>query len=221
MNPDILGMIEDSLAGGFRVLVLTNAMRPMQRLKAALLDLHARFSSGLTLRISLDHYEPAGHEQLRGPRSWQPTIEGLLWLAQSGFDISVAGRTIWGDTEETMRAGYRSLFAKLGLAIDADDPARLVLFPEMEPDAEVPEITEECWGILGKSPDSVMCAQSRMVVKRKGMDRPTVVSCTLLPYDSAFEMGRSLAEAARPVALNHRYCAQFCVLGGASCSAHR
>ena len=65
-----------------------------------------------------------------------------------------------------------------------------------------------------------MCASSRMVIKRKGADRPTVVSCTLLPYDGAFEMGASLAEAAQPVKLNHRYCARFCVLGGASCSSH-
>ena len=31
MNPDILAMLEDSLARGFEVLVLTNAMRPMRR----------------------------------------------------------------------------------------------------------------------------------------------------------------------------------------------
>lgn len=85
----------------------------------------------------------------------------------------------------------------------------------------MPEITERCWGILGKTPDSVMCASSRMVVKRKGAERPAVVSCTLLPYDVAFEMGATLAEAARPVTLNHRFCAEFCVLGGASCSTHK
>jgi hypothetical protein len=112
------------------------------------------------------------------------------------------------------------LFVALRIPIDADDPARLVLFPEMEADADVPEITEHCWGILGKSPWSVMCATSRMVVKRKGAERPTVVSCTLLPYDEGFEMGVTLAEAARPVKLNHRHCARFCVLGGASCSPH-
>ena len=31
--------------------------------------------------------------------------------------------------------------------------------------------------------------------------------------------GSTLAEASRDVALNHPFCAQFCVLGGASCSA--
>jgi hypothetical protein len=59
-----------------------------------------------------------------------------------------------------------------------------------------------------------------MVVKRKGAARPVVVSCTLLPYEEGFEMGASLAEAAHAVKLNHRHCARFCVLGGASCSPH-
>jgi hypothetical protein len=57
-----------------------------------------------------------------------------------------------------------------------------------------------------------------MVIKRKGAAGPVVVACTLLPYDPQFELGSTLAEASRAVALNHPFCAQFCVLGGASCS---
>jgi len=222
MNRAILGMLEDTLQAGFRALVLTNAMRPMQRMKPGLVGIHQRFPGRLAIRVSLDHYEPAGHERLRGKRTWAPTIEGLLWLARSGFEVSVAGRTIWNETPEQMRAGYRRLLAELGIAIDAGDPSRLVLFPEMRADDDdIPEITERCWDILGKHPDSVMCASSRMVVKHKGMDIPSVVACTLLPYEKAFALGTTLAEATgKPVALNHRFCAQFCVLGDASCSGH-
>jgi hypothetical protein len=219
MNPDILGIIEDGLAGGYRVLVLTNAMRPMRRVEAALLALNASYPGFLTVRVSLDHYAAEKHEKVRGAETWQPATEGLTWLGKNGFKLSVAGRKLWAETEEEMRAGYRGLFARLGVAIDAHDPAQLVLFPEMDTHVEVPEITEQCWGILGKSPESVMCANARMVVKRKGSPQPTVVACTLLPYDAAFELGATLADAARPVMLNHKYCAQFCVLGGASCSA--
>jgi sulfatase maturation enzyme AslB (radical SAM superfamily) len=220
MNRAILGMLEDTLEAGFRALVLTNAMRPMQRLKAPLAAINRRFPDRLAVRVSLDHYQAAQHERLRGERTWAPAIEGLLWLARAGFEVSVAGRTIWRESPEEMRAGYRRLFAELGIAIDAADPTRVVLFPEMRADDDVPEITERCWAILGKSPGSVMCASSRMVVKHKGTQQPSVVACTLLPYDSAFALGATLAEATRdPVSLNHRFCAQFCVLGGASCSA--
>src|SRR5262249_21889319 len=80
MNPDFLGMLEDCLARGFRTLVLTNAMRPMQRLKAPLLDLQRRLGDKLTIRVSLDHYTRALHEEERGPDTFQPTVGGLMWL---------------------------------------------------------------------------------------------------------------------------------------------
>ena len=115
--------------------------------------------------------------------------------------------------------GFARLFARYGFDIDAANPARLVLFPEMDDTVDVPEITTACWGILGKSPDSVMCASSRMVVRRKGAPRPTVLACTLLAYVPEFALGETLADAERPVRLNHPHCAKFCVLGGASCSA--
>jgi len=94
----------------------------------------------------------------------------------------------------------------------------LMIFPEMDPTVDVPEITTACWGILGKSPESVMCATSRMVVKHEGAEHPSVVACTLLPYDPLWDFGPSLAGAGGAVSLNHQHCAKFCVLGGAACS---
>ena len=219
MNPDMAGMLEDSLAAGHRVIVLTNAMKPMQRAKAKLLDLSARFAGRLTIRVSLDHYEAAGHEKIRGPNSWKPAIEGLRWLAANNFTVTIVSRFAWDETEAEMRSEFAALFDRLGLRLDAGDPDRLVLFPEMGAREDVPEITESCWGILGRSPADMMCATSRMVVKRKGAARPAVVSCTLLPEAAGFEMGATLAESFRPVSLNHVFCSRFCVLGGASCSA--
>ena len=218
MNRDLPAMLEDVLARGMKAMVLTNAMRPMHKMKLQLLGLLARHGRNLTIRVSLDHYGRALHEKERGARSWTPTIDGLVWLAQSGFDVHVAGRRFSEETEEQVRAGYARLFAELGVAIDAASPVSLVLFPEMDSRVDVPEITTACWGILKKSPDSVMCASARMVVKRKGAQRPAVVACTLLPYDPQFELGNTLAESVGAVRLNHPHCAKFCVLGGAACS---
>jgi uncharacterized Fe-S cluster-containing radical SAM superfamily protein len=218
MNRDLPAMLEDVLARGLKAMVLTNAMKPMHKMKAALLGLLARHGGNLTIRVSLDHYGRALHEKERGARSFKPTIDGLVWLAQSGFDVHVAGRRFSDETEAEVRAGYARLFAELGVAIDAASPVSLVLFPEMDVRVDVPEITTACWGILKKSPDSVMCASARMVVKRKGAERPAVVACTLLPYDPQFELGNTLAESVGAVRLNHPHCAKFCVLGGAACS---
>ena len=218
MNPAIIAMLDDALGRGHAALVLTNAMKPMRRHEAALLDLRARHGDRLTLRVSLDHYTQATHEAERGPRSWASALDGLRWLSAHGFSIAVAGRHLASEPDAAARAGYAGLFAREGIAIDALDPARLVLFPEMDEAADVPEITTACWGILNKSPGDVMCATSRMVVHRRGEPAPRVVACTLIPYDKGFDMGATLVEARGAVALNHPHCARFCVLGGASCS---
>lgn len=219
MNPHFMAMLEDALERGHEVLVLSNAMKPMRRHEAGLLALKDRFGSKLTLRISIDHHTKAAHEGERGANSWQPMIEGMQWLSANGFSIAAAGRSLAGEEMAQSRNAYAALFKREGVAIDAADPARLVLFPEMDESADVPEITTACWGILGKSPSDIMCATSRMVVRRKGEDRARVVACTLLPYAEGFDLGETLAEADRDVPLNHPHCARFCVLGGASCSA--
>ena len=218
MNPEFLAMLTDALARGHKALVLSNAMKPMRRQEAALLDLRERFGSRLTIRVSLDHHTQAAHEAERGPRSWQPGLAGLKWLSDNGFSIAVAGRMLPGESEADERAGYAALFAAENIAIDAANPMQLVLFPEMDESADIAEITTACWGILGKNPADIMCATSRMIVHRKGEPKPRVAACTLIPYDPGFDMGETLAAASGEVSLNHPHCARFCVLGGASCS---
>ena len=218
MNPDILTILEDGLERGFEVLVLTNAMTPMTHRRPGLLALKDRFGDRLTLRVSLDHWTAAVHEAERGPASWNRAIEGLQWLSQQGFSIAVAGRQLADETMQDARHGYGRLMASLGVVLDCQNPARLVLFPEMDATVDVPEITTACWDILHKRPQDIMCASSRMVVKRRGSDHPVVIACTLTPYDPQFELGSTLAEALGTVKLNHPHCARFCVLGGASCS---
>jgi len=219
LNPDLPAMLEDALVRGFRVLVLTNAMKPMMKRAEDLLRLGKRFGGRLTLRVSIDHYARTLHQMERGERSWEPAMEGLDWLVRHGFTVRIAGRTAWSEDEASLRRGYARLFAERGTGLDAHDPSHLVLFPEMDAGVDVPEITTACWAILKRSPDAMMCASSRMVVKRNGAERPAVVACTLLPYDPQFQLGATLAEAAGEVRLNHPHCARFCVLGGGSCSA--
>ena len=219
MNPDIIAILTEALARGFSVLVLTNAMRPMQRHAEALQALNEAYGPRLTVRVSVDHHDQALHEEERGPRSWPPMMDGLKWLSDHGFNLAVAGRTRWGADEAALRRGFADLFARNGIGVDAHDPAALVLFPEMDERAEVPEITTDCWDLLGVNPSDMMCASARMVVRRKGDTAPVVLACTLLAYEPEFELGRTLQEASRTVQLNHPHCAKFCVLGGGSCSA--
>lgn len=221
MNPEMIEITRRSLARGYEVLILTNAMLPMQRkkVKEGLLSLKADYAEKLTFRISVDHWSEELHDKERGKGSFAKTIIGMEWLRDNGFTMAVAGRTVWGESDTDSRAGYADLYAKHHFEIDAQNPGITVLFPEMDKTVEVPEITTACWGILDKSPTEVMCSNSRMVVKHKGADSPSVIACTLLPYEPGFDMGPTLEDAEKPVQLNHPHCAKFCVLGGASCSA--
>jgi uncharacterized Fe-S cluster-containing radical SAM superfamily protein len=220
LNPHMIALMRLALARGHRVLVLTNAMIPMlrPRVKAGLIALQKEFGAQITMRVSLDHPDAATHDAERGEGTWAETVKGLDWLAAHGFAIAIAGR-LWGADESTLRERYAALAAAHGWRIDAQHPAELVLFPEMDQRVDVPEITTACWGILHKSPVDVMCSSSRMIVKRAGAPRAAVIACTLLPYDPAFELGPSLAESADEVPLNHPHCAKFCVLGGGKCAA--
>ena len=221
MNPQMIDMARVALQQGYRVLILTNAMQPMMRksVQVGLLQLNSDFPDKMELRISLDHFASDIHDAERGAGSFAKTVLGMHWLQANGFTMAVAGRSHWGDSDEDSRLGYAALFKAHGFDIDAKNPSQTVLFPEIDETVEVPEITTACWGILGKSPKDVMCSSARMVVKRKGAASPTVVACTLLPYSPEFELGHTLEEAEKDVALNHPHCAKFCVLGGASCSA--
>ncbi|WP_018997711.1 radical SAM protein [Hirschia maritima] len=221
LAPQMIEMLEEALVRGHNVLLLTNAMQPMMRPRVmdGLISLRERFNDKLTIRVSLDHFSAKVHDQERGKQSFEIAMTGLRWLAQNQFHITIAGRALYNECEETARSGYSALFVSENFSIDANDPVSLVLFPEMLPNSDPPEITTECWGILDKSPSEIMCSNQRMVVKRKGEKLPTVIPCTLLPYDQRFNMGQTLKEARKAVPLNHSYCATFCVLGGGSCSA--
>jgi uncharacterized Fe-S cluster-containing radical SAM superfamily protein len=229
LNPDLLAMAGDALSRGHTVLILTNGMQPLQRpqIKKGLLALQAAHGDRLALRISLDHHSKILHETERGPKTWDKTLAGIDWLSGNGFRIAIAGRTCWGEREDSERAGYAALIALRNWNIDPADTKQLMLLPEMDGRDDVPEITTACWGILHKRPSDMMCATSRMIVKRKDAAAPVVVPCTLLPYEPQFEMAATLAASLTvdsgmfdqgAVKLCHSNCAKFCVLGGGSCS---
>ena len=221
MNAAFPAILETTLQRGFQTLTLTNAMQPMKRRKAIIARLAKTYGTAMRFRVSLDDYRAEIHDAERGKDSFAKALDGIRWLVETGVTLEIAGRYLSGDQEPDIRKGFAAMFAAHGIAIDCTDPQVLVLFPEMSEQADPPEITTACWGILNKSPDSIMCSSSRMIVKRKAADRPAVLACTLLAYDQNFELGATLKDARKTVSLNHKSCATFCVLGGAACGATR
>jgi sulfatase maturation enzyme AslB (radical SAM superfamily) len=219
LNPNIISILDEIMSYGQSVLVLTNAYRVMNKHLNNLIELNKKYPDQLFLRISLDHYTQAVHERERGARTFDGTLNMMQELYELGFKLSIAGRSLTSETMDEATKGYQDLLnqGKIGLKLTVGD--NLVIFPEMIMDENVPEITTDCWDILNKSPDDQMCATERMIVRRKDSKAPVVLPCTLLAYDTQFELGNTLKEAQTVVPLNHVFCAKFCVLGGASCSS--
>ena len=221
LNPDAIELAEVVLERGHKLLVLTNAMRPMMRPKVqkGLLSLKQKYGNRLTLRVSLDHYTDIGHDKERGKGSYRIAIDGINWLNENSFNINIAGRSEFSEGEDEAIQGYHKLIKRSKWKINLDNREALILFPEMDEKIDVPEISKDCWNILNVNPENMMCATSRMVVRRKHETTPSVLACTLLWDDTQFETGKILKDSLKPVKLNHPHCSKFCVLGGASCSA--
>ena len=215
MNKDIFKMIKYSLDNGFKTLVLTNAMKPMMNNNKELFKLN---HLNLTIRVSIDHYSKSKHEEVRGPLSWEPMIKGLKWLSDNKFNLALATRLMWNEDEKATRKNFKNFIENYQLNLDAFSNSDLVTFAEMDEKKDTAEITTECWGILNKSPNNIMCSSSRMIVKKKGDKTPSVIACTLLPYSDEFTLGLNLKESMKKIYLNHPHCSKFCVLGGSSCS---
>lgn len=216
LNPSIIPIIDLILSFGFELLVLTNANRVVKRHQESLLKVKESYGDKLHIRISLDHFTPELHDQERRAGSFKRTLNQIHWLYENGFNISIASRSLTGESSKESFEGHQDLLESKGIHLDLK--SKLVIFPEMQSGRDVPEITTECWSLLDIRPEDQMCASERMVIKKKGKNHLEVMPCTLLAYDEKFNLGQSLKGAKRDVFLNHRFCAEFCVLGGASCS---
>jgi molybdenum cofactor biosynthesis enzyme MoaA len=215
MNKDIMKMIDYSLNKNFKVLVLSNAMKPMLNRTNELIKLN---HLNLTLRVSIDHYQKEKHEEIRGKNTYDVMLQGLKWLNENNFNYTLATRLLWDEKEEDLRKNFGAFIKNNNLRLDTNSPKQLVTFAEMDEKMDTPEITTSCWDILKKDPNDIMCSWSRMVVRKKNSKSPSVIACTLLPYADEFDLGETLTNSLQKIYLNHKHCSKFCVLGGSSCS---
>lgn len=218
LNPNIIEILEKSLELNIPVMVLTNAHKVIKRWEGKLLALNEHFGDHFRLRVSLDHYTKEVHEKERGKNTFDETLKSFKWLVENGFNMSIAGRSLIDEDPLEAKNGYQKLLELYSIDLKLSDE-KLVIFPEMKQDEDVPEISTGCWDILNVKPQSQMCSTERMIVKRKGQSAPSVLSCTLIAYDEAFELGKTLKESFKDTHLKHPFCSKFCVLGGASCSS--
>lgn len=197
--------------------VLTNATEPLHRRQHQVLPLLDN-PYPIHFRVSLDYPDRERHDRDRGDGSFEQALDGIRWLSEQGFRVSIARQT---DTEEEpaeVEAAFRGIFRDRGIP----ENLAFTAFPDLgTPGSEdnSPEITETC---MEKYPTResrahFMCTYSRMLVK-KG-DRVGVYACTLVDDDPQYDLGDTLAASmTQRIMLRHHRCFS-CYRFGASCAA--
>lgn len=197
--------------------VLTNGTAPLLRRTEQILPLRES-RHPVRFRVSLDYPDADRHDVDRGAGSFAEALEGIRWLHDNGFDVSIARQTDEGENPEAVETSFRQIFRAHGIPEDLPFTA----FPDLGTpgtDDGSPEITENC---MEKYPTAesrahFMCSYTRMLVKQNG--RVRVYACTLVDDDPDYDLGGTLRESLQKrIMLRHPRCFA-CYQFGASCSA--
>jgi MoaA/NifB/PqqE/SkfB family radical SAM enzyme len=204
--------------------ILTNGRRYIRNHFDALRGLHERFPGRLTLRVTLESPHEGEHDAIRGRTTFAQTVATVRELGAMGFvPVITAERPILHEQSlEEIRRSYIDLFPGMRIKVNLIENMlemghQLV---RMAAQGELPKpeifITTKCFGILNKSPESLMCHFSRCIQKIDGALR--YYPCPVIYDDERFDLGSTLEESFRRVFIAHKNCYDYCMKGsGASC----
>ncbi len=214
LHPDIVEILSRSLAR-FPTTVLTNGI-PVKAGHAEALAAAAESSPySLEVRLSIDGFDAASNDAIRGPGSFDRAMRGLGHLLEHGFLPLVTAVRTWEDGEELdVYEGFLAALRERGYA-----RPRLKLLPTLKLGAEVERtggygVEERVTTNMVKDFDvgSLVCAGARVVTDRG------IWVCPILLDAPDGNLGDDLAEAAAtPFRLAHAAC-HTCWLHGAICS---
>ncbi|HVR70244.1 MAG TPA: radical SAM protein [Vicinamibacteria bacterium] len=212
LNRELLDMLEATLRQG-PATVLTNGLLVRPETARRLRGLADGSAYSLDLRVSIDGWDAATNDPIRGAGTFDRIMAGLAHLAEAGINpvltvteacagaASAAGRTRF--LEFLRAAGLRQPRLKvmplLRLGAEAD---RTRAYAEWESLAGRTLTAEEA--------EALQCSSSRMVTARG------VYVCPILIDFPAARLASSLAGALRPFELSYRAC-YTCHEQGLSC----
>jgi AdoMet-dependent heme synthase len=224
LNPDMEAILEATLAVG-PATVLTNGLLLDPARCARLAALAGATPYSLDLRVSLDGYDAASNDAVRGAGTFERVLAGLRNLAAVGLNPVVTVTEVCA--EAGFDAGKQRFFALLG-GLGLARP-RLKVLPVFKIGAEAERGGGyESWqrlhasdaaaagpaaaGGLGKETawDHLQCSSCRMATDQG------VWVCPILVNEPAARMGATLADALGTYPLRHAAC-WTCHVYGVSC----
>lgn len=213
LNREMLPILAETLRHG-PATVLTNGTIFQQHMVAKLraIALESRYS--LEIRVSIDGYDSATNDPIRGAGTFEKAMQGVLMLVKAGFLPIITMTQTWPEEEtpEVFRRFVRVLNER------GYSRPRIKILPTlhlgMEESRSRPYLNaERVTAEMLKDYDTsqLVCSHSRMVTDRG------VAVCPILIEAADANMGSTLEEAGRPFAISHGAC-YTCYLHGAICS---
>lgn len=213
LHPRMIDILEMTLANG-PATVLTNGTI----MTAPMVERLRRISDAslytLELRISIDHFEEAKNDEIRGEGSYRRALEGAKRLAASGFLPIITAMRSWPIEEDLCVIEKMSEMLR-GIGITRP---RIKFLPALKIGAE----TERSGGYGGGDfvtdemmkdypVEQLICSHSRIVTDRG------IHVCPILIESPDSVLGWTLAEASRGFELRHQACST-CYLFGSICT---
>ena len=212
LHPRLETMLEETLLQG-PATVLTNGLRIDAARAARLAALAARSRYSLDLRVSLDGWDAASNDAIRGPGTFARVVAGIGALAAAGMNPVL---TVTEVRPENATAAGRARFFALLSELGVDRP-RLKVLPLFAIGARAGSGESDsvfrplrATDAPGGSFEHLQCASCRVVTEEG------VWVCPILVNEPAAKMGERLADTLRPFPLAHRAC-WTCHLSGVSC----
>ena len=212
LNPEMEAILEATLAVG-PATVLTNGLLLDPPRCARLNALAGATEYSLDLRVSLDGYDAASNDPIRGAGTFERILGGVRNLHEAGLNPVITVTEVC--REATTDSGKEKFFALLR-AMGIERP-RLKVLPVFQIGAEAErggayeswqrlreeDVPEEGW-------DHLQCSGCRMVTGQG------VWVCPILVNEPAAKMGETLADTLGSFPLEHPAC-WTCHVYGVSC----
>jgi molybdenum cofactor biosynthesis enzyme MoaA len=213
LNKELLLILEETLRYG-PASVLTNATVFTPKTVARLREIAGPSRYSLEIRISIDGYDPATNDPIRGEGTFAGAMHGLGMLVGAGFLPIVTITQTWPDEEH--EAVFRRFVETLREA--GYSRPRLKVLPTLRIGAEsertrgyldVERVSAEM--LAGYDTSQLLCSRGRIVTDRG------VAVCPILIEAPGSHLAQSLREALVPFAIGHGAC-YTCYVYGAICS---
>jgi sulfatase maturation enzyme AslB (radical SAM superfamily) len=212
LNPDMEAILEATLRRG-PANVLTNGML-LDEERCARLRAYADASPySLDLRVSLDGYDAAGNDAIRGEGVFEKTLQGVRNLVAVGLNPVLTVTEVYG---ENGTVAGKERFFELLRSLGVEKP-RLKVLPVFQIGAEAERGgAYESWQKLRDgdvedgSWDHLQCSSCRMVTDQG------VWVCPILVNEAEGRMGETLRDTLGDYGLEHPAC-WTCHVYGVSC----